>query len=298
MNPNSLWFYVLENVIYRRKEPPPRTRTVPMEVLAVGLPRSGTESLKCALLRLGYDECFHGWDYVTDINYVPYWARLTRQKHYNSSSRWCFFPEAKRAAQLTASDFDPVIGHCRAITDSAAAAFAYDLIHAYPDAKVLLNKRTDLDAWERSVDKSLVKLGLNPVVRLLRWFDNDFFWLYHLPFSLMYPVIFDYEHASFSDVVPGKARQKNLEHSAMVRGAVPKERLLEWSVEDGWEPLCAFLGKAVPKDMPFPSSNAGAEFNKKVDDIVKARVAAAIRNLAICVSLLVAAASLMYVYRL
>ena len=28
------------------------------------------------------------------------------------------------------------------------------------------------------------------------------------------------------------------EHDAMVRGLVPPENLLEWSVEDGWEPLC------------------------------------------------------------
>lgn len=32
----------------------------------------------------------------------------------------------------------------------------------------------------------------------------------------------------------------------MIRGLVPKERLLEWSVEDGGEPLCRFLGKEPP----------------------------------------------------
>lgn len=40
----------------------------------------------------------------------------------------------------------------------------------------------------------------------------------------------------------------------MVRGMVPPERLLDWSVEDGWEPLCRFLGKAVPEE-PFPHVN-------------------------------------------
>ena len=179
LNPNSLWCYILENVVYRRNEPQPRTRTVPMEVLAVGLPRSATESLQSALLTLGYDHCYHGWDYVTDLDYLPYWARLCRQKHYNSSSRWSLFPEASKPAQLSAADFDQVIGHCRAITDSGAAAFAYDLIHAYPDAKVVLNKRTDLDAWESSVDKSLVKLGSNPMDNFLRWFDRDYWWHYH-----------------------------------------------------------------------------------------------------------------------
>lgn len=40
----------------------------------------------------------------------------------------------------------------------------------------------------------------------------------------------------------------------MVRGLVPKERLLEWEVGDGWEPLCKFLGKPVP-EVAFPHSN-------------------------------------------
>jgi hypothetical protein len=35
---------------------------------------------------------------------------------------------------------------------------------------------------------------------------------------------------------------------------VPPERLLEWSAQDGWEPLCKFLGKDIP-DEPFPHVN-------------------------------------------
>lgn len=294
MNPNSLWCYFLENILYKRSDPPPRTRTVPMQVLAVGLPRSATESLKSALVTLDYNECYHGWDYVTDCQFLPYWARLVRQKHYSSSSRWCPFAEARKPALINAAEFDQILGHCQAVTDSAAAAFAYDLIHAYPEAKVILNRRDDLDAWERSLEKNLATLGSNPLVQILHWFEKDFFWQYHMLFDLMYPAIFQYGHASFSDVVPGKAKQVNLEHSAMVRGAVPKERLLEWSVEDGWEPLCSFLGKEVPKDMPFPRSNAGAEFTKRIDVVIKDRAAAAIRNLAILAAILVTGGALAY----
>ena len=41
----------------------------------------------------------------------------------------------------------------------------------------------------------------------------------------------------------------------MVRGLVAKERLLEWSIDDGWEPLCNFLGKSIPQQ-DFPHANA------------------------------------------
>ena len=35
---------------------------------------------------------------------------------------------------------------------------------------------------------------------------------------------------------------------------VPKENLLVWNVKDGWEPVCRFLGKDIPKQ-PFPIIN-------------------------------------------
>lgn len=43
-------------------------------------------------------------------------------------------------------------------------------------------------------------------------------------------------------------------HAQNVREAVPADRLLEFSVEQGWEPLCDFLGLPVP-DVPFPHIN-------------------------------------------
>lgn len=37
---------------------------------------------------------------------------------------------------------------------------------------------------------------------------------------------------------------------------VPREQLLVWHPRDGWDPLCTFLGKAVPEG-PFPKVNEG-----------------------------------------
>lgn len=78
---NSWWWRFLENYVYAVPEPPPRTRTKPMEVLCVGLPRSATESLQTALLKLGYDHTYHGWDIVYETpNYSSKWVRLCRKK--------------------------------------------------------------------------------------------------------------------------------------------------------------------------------------------------------------------------
>lgn len=55
----------------------------------------------------------------------------------------------------------------------------------------------------------------------------------------------------------------------MIRGLVPKERLLEWSVEDGWEPLCKFLGKPVPENEPFPHANSAAGWSGQESTVAK-----------------------------
>lgn len=39
-----------------------------------------------------------------------------------------------------------------------------------------------------------------------------------------------------------------------VRGMVPRENLLEWKVQDGWGPLCTFLGVTEPGE-EFPRVN-------------------------------------------
>jgi len=43
-------------------------------------------------------------------------------------------------------------------------------------------------------------------------------------------------------------------HYNNVRKAVPPERLLEYNVKQGWEPLCEFLKVPVP-NVPFPHVN-------------------------------------------
>ena len=44
-------------------------------------------------------------------------------------------------------------------------------------------------------------------------------------------------------------------HYDYVRAVVPKERLLELGPGSGYEPLCKFLDKPVPKDEDYPHIN-------------------------------------------
>ena len=56
--------------------------------------------------------------------------------------------------------------------------------------------------------------------------------------------------------------------NAEVRRHVPKDRLLEFSVKEGWEPLCKFLNVPHPgKDVAFPRLNDQAEFRARIGKI-------------------------------
>lgn len=74
----------------------------------------------------------------------------------------------------------------------------------------------------------------------------------------------------------------------MIRGLVPPERLLEWKVEDGWEPLCKFLGKEVPHGQPFPRRNDSSEFQKKVENGLQRHKVTVLKNLLLTFTCLVA----------
>ena len=47
------------------------------------------------------------------------------------------------------------------------------------------------------------------------------------------------------------------EHNKRVRETIPSERLLEYDVKQGWEPLCKFLEvDECPMTIPFPKTNS------------------------------------------
>ena len=179
LNLNGWFCQFLENYVYAM---PPRKRTKPMEVLCVGLPRSGTESLQHALLRLGYDHTFHGWDIIyEEPNYCQQWVRLCRRKWFGSLDG---------NTTITAADFDALLGHSVAVTDAAASVFAAELVAAYPDAKVILNYRKDLDAWHTSAIHTLVRANSLVLLLLLSILSRECFWSWHLFVRFMWPGLF------------------------------------------------------------------------------------------------------------
>ena len=57
-------------------------------------------------------------------------------------------------------------------------------------------------------------------------------------------------------------------------------RWLDWTVEDGWAPLCEFLDKPAP-ETDFPSSNDQGDFAQRRAKIHNGRIVRAHQNMAI-----------------
>ncbi|MGB8316409.1 MAG: sulfotransferase, partial [Aestuariivirga sp.] len=58
------------------------------------------------------------------------------------------------------------------------------------------------------------------------------------------------------------------QHIEDVKAAVPADKLLVFTVDQGWTPLCKFPGLPAPST-PFPNVNDRAEVKKVITDITK-----------------------------
>ncbi|KAL4892694.1 hypothetical protein BDV59DRAFT_179560 [Aspergillus ambiguus] len=252
--------------------PPARKRSRPMQVLAVGISRSGTESLREALHILGLNHTYHGFDTILPPSSLEATYRLLQKKYSTPAT-------AGATPKLTAEDFDTVLGDCVGVSDLIAAEFAPELVAAYPDAKVILNVRRDRDGWYHSMQQTMGYFDANPIDLdwCKSWFSAELFWIRQTMCRTMMPRFFRGSFAS-------NGKWVYEQHVAMVRGlGLPEDRLLEWSVEDGWEPLCRFLGKDVPQ-MEFPSGNPPKAWAERIARTMAVHHERAVRKIVVFVA--------------
>ncbi|KAL7917680.1 hypothetical protein ACQKWADRAFT_306226 [Trichoderma austrokoningii] len=209
-------------------------------ILCLGLPRSGTLSIVTALRQLGYTHTHHGAEQVFNSTH---WAASIR------ASRACFSVWHEAASPpFTKADWDAFLGHY----SDFAGFYGEHIARVYPRAKVILVQRP-FDSWYRSFDAAILQALFQPIRALL--FQR-----------VIAPITGITAFAAHPYIVFGSFRARNVrearnnaqavyeEHYAAVRKIVPPENLLEFNLEDGWAPLCTFLGKEIP-DVPFPHLN-------------------------------------------
>jgi hypothetical protein len=215
-------------------------RLVPMKVLILGLGRTGTSSMREAMKQLGYVDTYHMMS--ASIENPPdalLWRAAFDAKYNNGPA-------------FTRADWDQLLGHCQAVCDWPAIAFASELMAAYPEAKVILTNR-DVHSWHASTMKTVY----------WRVEDWELRWLSYVSWgaSLYYPMLRQFFDTFFEGDFEHQGKRIFEKHYQEVRRLV-KERdaqLLEFKVQDGWGPLCEFLGVDVPRQA-FPHVNDNANF--------------------------------------
>merc|ERR1711939_1065086 len=214
-------------------------RIVPMRVLALGLGRTGTASIRSALKELGYTDTYH----------------MMSASVENPPDCLCwmdaFAAKFEGKGKFGREEWDALFGHCQAVCYWPAVAFAKELIEAYPEAKVILTNR-DVDSWHASTMKTVFWRVSDPELKYLQHFS----WAA----SMYYPMLKKFFDTFFKGDFEHRGKEVFINHYNEVRSLVPKENLLEFKVQDGWEPLCKFLGQPIPMGSKFPNTNDNRDF--------------------------------------
>lgn len=157
-----------------------------------------------------------------------------------------------RAYQTRTANWDSIFENYDAAVDWPAAEFWPELVQEYPDAKVILTVR-DPEDWYESVAKTINEWPMDPNIRWPRRMLKAR--------AMARAIVKEGVLRDFSNKEAMISKfTDNIEY---VKKLVPPERLLIFHVDDGWGPLCRFLG-STPPNTQFPRCNRGDDFVKRL----------------------------------
>jgi hypothetical protein len=202
-----------------------------LRVVGAGLGRTGTASLKQALEVLLDGPCYHMFEV---------------SEHRDHDALW------RSAVRGEAVDMEGIMSGYVASVDWPASAFWREFAAANPEALILLSTRDSAEQWWASMERTIV-----PTVKAAVPADE--------------PDLAD--HRAMVGELLGRrftpawdtaeaAKAAYERHNEDVRRAADPRRLVEWRPGDGWEPICAALGAAVPPQ-PFPHENSTSDFRSR-----------------------------------
>lgn len=196
-----------------------------LKIIGAGFGRTGTLSTKTALEELGFGPCYHMTTLFENAGAEELWEAVVRGEPVS---------------------WDAIFTGYQASVDWPACTFYQELMHMYPAAKVLLTVR-DPERWYESVKNTIYRAPDNVPA------DNSHA---RMVSKLIWQGTFNgkFEDKDYAIAVFNR-------HNQEVRRSVSPEKLLVYEVKEGWEPLCAFLGVAVP-DKSFPRLNDRDSFNE------------------------------------
>jgi hypothetical protein len=198
-----------------------------LRVVGAGLPRTGTASLQKAMELLLGGKCYH--------------MRELAGHPFDLGQTW------SRALAGQTPDWQQLFAGYVATVDWPASLFWRELSIAYPSAVVLLSVRSSAEVWWQSAESTIL-----PVARQSLASD----WRAGRDFLTLLEKFAGTSH--WDD--PATLMAAYERHNASVRATIPPDRLLEWQVGEGWQPICHALGVPIPSQ-PFPWTNKRSEWS-------------------------------------
>ncbi len=209
-----------------------------IKLIGAGFPRTGTMSLKRAIEELGFGPCYHMIDFVRDNSTIDFWEEKFRKEN---------------------NDWNSLLNEHQSIVDFPGSLFYKELMTCYPEAKVVLTVR-DSNSWYESVRSTVIstaKGSSNDEISKAEKQRNENFIRMR---QLIWGEVFEGRQNDKAYMI-GRYEQ----HNAEVREMVPSEKLLEYNVKEGWDPLASFL-EVEPPTISFPHSNLRADFHDMLAD--------------------------------
>lgn len=204
-----------------------------MDLIGAGFSRTGTTSLKAAIEKLGVGPCIN----MTQLVGNP-----------READKW-------RAAQAgEATDWKELLADYSATVAWPGCSFWEPLAATFPQAKVIVTVRNPT-GWYESFRDTLLPLWQVGVAGGTSGISSDY-----RPYFELVRLI---SQTTFGDKLDDADHCMRVfeQHNQAVIDAIPADRLLVFRVEEGWEPLCEFLGAAVPAD-DFPRLNDRDSFRR------------------------------------
>jgi hypothetical protein len=196
-----------------------------LKVVGTGLGRTGTLSLKLALEQLGMGPCHHMVEVFMHPESIPLWVAAGNGK----------------------PDWDAIFAGYQSMVDYPGCKFWRELAEFYPDAKLIHSVR-DPQKWFESTQATIFS-------------PNSHTANAPEPMRAFFAMV--------TSEFGGRLNDRDFmveyftRHTAEVIATIPKHRLLVFEAEQGWAPLCQFLGVQTP-ETPFPKENSRAQFQSRV----------------------------------
>jgi Sulfotransferase domain len=214
-----------------------------LRIIGAGFGRTGTESTHAALNQLGFP-CYHMVEVISN---------KANKSHLDF---WRMVANAPAGMQ---HDWSEVFARYTATVDFPACCVWRELLVAYPGAKVLLTLHPrGPEAWYESTFDTIYFPERAWQFKILEWLTPFGRKMNDMTRKLIWQRTL---HGTMRHRERAIARYRA--HIEEVKAAVPADRLLIFTVDQGWDPLCGFLGVAKPVT-PFPNLNDRAAFKKNI----------------------------------